>query len=66
MNIPLTIAAEDEVLVIAAFKELSGGYPTGDSDEKIVTDGLIKHINEQVATYLAMQNPVEPTNRAAK
>lgn len=51
MQITINIANTHKELVAEAFKGISTGYPTDDSDEKIVTDALTAYVRSVVSQY---------------
>jgi len=65
MEIKVLVSNEDKETVVEAFKLASQGYPTGDSDEKIVFDGVTAYIRAIVVEYQKAKLQ-EEANQAAQ
>jgi len=68
MEIKVNISNEDTELVADSFKYVSTGYPTDDSDVKIVNDAVQAYVRSVVSQYqtfkLQEQAAVEAQNIA--
>lgn len=54
MNISIDINEQDFELIASVVKEMSGGYPTDDSDETIVRNSVIEFLRSKVQAHQAL------------